>query len=193
MINSLFITNPKDLNSDILGGVQICSQEFLEVVKLVSNKFVIHNVNISQNLFLKAKRKLKIDSYDLYDIEPDKNEILSIINKHEINYIFINKAELIKFSKIIKLTSPYSVKVVLMSHGNETGDFLHELTHIHSKFSLFKKSWQKLRLGLNLFLESYYRHRYIDLVCAMSEEEVAIEKWLGSKEIFFFPRLIRVC
>src|SRR5690606_30477135 len=136
------------------------------------------------------KRKVKIDSYNLYDFDKYKEDLTNIIEKNQVEIVFINKAELIRVSKILKEINN-NLKVIILSHGNETGDYLHELTHpqkIHSQLALAIK---KIRLGLNLFTESYYRHRYIDLVCAMSFEEENIEKWLGAKHTFFFPRIIK--
>jgi glycosyltransferase involved in cell wall biosynthesis len=75
-----------------------------------------------------------------------------------------------------------------MSHGNETGDYLHEVVKFNT--NAIKILFKKLRLGLNLYSESYYR-QYVDLVCGMSNEEIAIEKWLGAKETFFIPRVIK--
>ena len=189
-MNSLFLTNKNDLYSTISGGVQLCSQEYLEIVRLISTQVKIFDVKVARDLKYRIIRGSGLDYYHLYNVKLYKLQLVEIINKHNIDVVFINKAELIRFSKIIKNVYGEKVKIVLMSHGNETGDFLHELTHPNSNICLLKLLKSKIRLGLNLHLESYFRHRYIDLVCAMSIEEEAIEKWLGAKNTYFFPRLI---
>ena len=187
---TLFITNPKDLSANIPGGVQLCSQEFLDVIRTISEEVIVYKVDVSKSICLRLKRKIKVDSYNLYDFEKHKKNLAEIINKNKIRVVFINKAELIKVSKIIKAIDN-NLKVVILSHGNETGDYLHELTHPQKKQGKINLVIKKIRLGLNLFTESYHRHRYVDLVCAMSKEEEAIEKWLGAKNTFFFPRVIK--
>lgn len=189
-MNSLFLTNKNDLYSAISGGVQLCSQEYLEIVRLISTQVKIFDVKVARDLKYRIIRGSGLDYYHLYNVKSYKLQLVEIINKHNIDVVFINKAELIRFSKIIKNVYGEKVKIVLMSHGNETGDFLHELTHPNSNIRLLKLLKSKIRLGLNLYIESYFRHRYIDLVCAMSIEEESIEKWLGAKNTFFFPRLI---
>lgn len=186
----LFITNPKDINADILGGVQICSLEFLNVIQRFAGQTTIFNIAVTKNLKYRLIRKLGIDSYDLYNFEHYKYELIAIIKNNNIDTVFINKAELIKVSKLIKKYFNDEVKVILMSHGNETGDYLHEISKPNRDIPTFKLFFKKLRLGINLYTESYYRHRFVDLVCAMSLEEVGIEKWLGAKQTFFFPRVI---
>ena len=77
-----------------------------------------------------------------------------------------------------------------MSHGNESGDLLAELTNKKPKFKGIYQFFGILKLGGVLFIESWYRKRYIDLVCTMTVEESAIEKWLGMNEPFIINRLI---
>ncbi len=190
-MKSLFITNPSDLHSVIPGGVQLCSQEFLETIQTIYPQVVIFNVSVSKNLFYRLKRKVGLDSYDLYDFKKYEDELVETLQKNNIDIVFINKAELVKVSKILKEIDR-SLKIILLSHGNETGDYLHELTHPQKKHNLFVSAFKKIRLGLNLFTESYYRHRYLDLVCTMSLEEESIEKWLGANNTFFFPRIIKL-
>ncbi len=189
-MNSLFLTNKNDLYAEISGGVQLCSQEFLEVIRLISNTVEIYEIKISKNLKHRLIRFAGFDYYHLYNTKYYQLKLIEILKVQKIDIVFINKAELVRFSKVIKNEFGTKIKVVVLSHGNESGDFLHDLTHPSSNISKFKLLKNKVRLGFNLYTESYFRHRYIDLVCAMSEEEVAIEKWLGAKQVFYFPRLI---
>ncbi|TAH01557.1 MAG: hypothetical protein EAZ15_07130 [Sphingobacteriales bacterium] len=128
-MNSLFITNKNDLKANILGGVQLCTQEFLEVIRLVCNSVQIFEVDVAKDLKYRFIRKIGLDYYHLYNVKQYKINLLQFIQNNEINTVFINKAELMRFSKIIKDAFGNKVKVVLMSHGNETGDFLHQLSH----------------------------------------------------------------
>ena len=190
-MNSLFICNPSDQFAVIPGGVQICTAEFLEVIKSFSNHTHIFHVSITKKWLYRFLRKFKLDSYHLYDFSYYEQELINVIHTNKIDTVFINKAELIKVARLIKTHFKSNIKIVLMSHGNETGDFLHELTLPGQKINSLNLLLNKFRLGTNLYEESFNRHRFIDMVCAMSYEEVAIEKWLGAKHTFFFPRVIK--
>lgn len=189
-MKALFITNPKDLTAAIPGGVQLCSAEFLQVIRLLSAEVVIFEVDVSRKPVYRFLRKAGLDSYRLYDFSTYKNELAAVIENHNIDVVFVNKAELIRVSALIKRCFKDRVKVVVLSHGNESGDYLHQIAKTNQPPSFFKLFFQKLRLGLNLYTESYYRRSFTDLVCCLSEEELAIEKWLGAKQAFFIPRII---
>ncbi|KQC02432.1 glycosyltransferase [Pedobacter sp. Hv1] len=189
MIKGLFLHNPLDLNSKIPGGVQICSQEFLKILKATADELHYFEVGYSKSLVFRLLYKLNLDNYISYAIDKYSSTLLATISEKQITHVFINKSELIRFSKIIKAKFQH-VKVIIMSHGNESGDFLGDLTGIKPRFNGFKKYTGILKLGLALFTESFYRKRYVDLVCTMSEEESAVEKWLGLNYPFYIPRLI---
>lgn len=190
-IIALLLYNPSDLNSEINGGVQICSQEFLEIIKNTVDELHYFKVDNSRAIMFRLMHKVNFDLYQSYAIKKYKETLISTIVKQKINHVFINKAELIKFSKLIKDANlPEPPKVIIMSHGNESGDLLGDLSGKTTKFNGILKYLGVLKLGIVLYLESWYRKRYVDLVCTMSDEESAIEKWLGMNMTFFIPRLI---
>lgn len=189
MIKGLFLHNPLDLNSKIPGGVQICSQEFLKILKATASELHYFEVGYNKSLIFRLLYKLNLDNYISYDVNKYTKTLIATISEKQITHVFINKSELIRFSRIIKDKFQH-VKVIIMSHGNESGDFLGDLTGIKPRFKGLKKYTGLLKLGLALFTESFYRKRYVDLVCTMSEEESAVEKWLGLNYPFYIPRLI---
>lgn len=188
-MNSLFITNKNDLYSIPKGGVQICSEEYLDIVKNISSSFEVFYIKVSRKWSNRLLRKLNIDSYKLYDVSFYLKSLIDLINEKKIEVVFLNKAELICFSKPIKEIFQNKVKVVVLSHGTETGDYLHEIVLNQINSSFIHKTIAKYRLGINLYKESYYRHNWIDLVCTLSNEDENIEKWLGSKNTLYIPRI----
>jgi hypothetical protein len=94
------------------------------------------------------------------------------------------------FAQVIK-EEFNQVKVILCSHGNESGDFLHHsfrfkqgqnwLQHVKNSF-LFAKMIEK---------EVDFRLRFLDLVLTVSEVEEGVEKWLGAKKVFMVPRVLK--
>lgn len=190
-MKALFLHNPTDLNSTIAGGVQICSKQFLDIIKEIADELYFFEVNYNKSLVFRILYRLNLDAYQSYSPKKYKVRLVQYLLAKEITHIFINKAELIKFSKIIKEAKLQIVpKIIIMSHGNESGDLLGDLTGLKPQSKNLFRHFGILKLGLTLYLESWYRKRYVDLVCTMSEEENAIEKWLGVNSPLFIPRLI---
>ena len=99
--------------------------------------------------------------YDHYNINSYEIEISKIISKENISVVFLNLTNTIKFSKFFRLRFP-SIKIVLCSHGNESGDFLHEIA-LHQQLKGINKLLGYYNLGKMLCIESVYR-QYIDLL-----------------------------
>lgn len=176
-MKALFLTNPKDVYAEIEGGVQLCSKDFLELLIECGFQITEFHVHVSKNLQHRLLRKLRVDAYKLYDEKDRLDELLNVIRKENVKVVYINKSELLRYAKPIKKKFKEEVRVVVFSHGNETGDYLHYLTRIESNpLSKFRNIF---RLGFNLYLESFYRIHYLDNVFVLSEQEQKIEQWLG--------------
>jgi hypothetical protein len=187
----LFLYNEVDLNAEIAGGVQICSKEFLSIIENTVDELHFFKVRHSKSILFRILYKLNLDNYLSYQPHHYKQQLKAVLENNKISHVFINKSELLRFSKLIKefqlRTMP---KIIIMSHGNESGDLLGNLTNPNSIFNRFSAFFGKIKLGLNLYTESLFRKNYVDLVCTMSEEESAIEKWLGINNPFYTSRLI---
>ena len=188
-MKAIIITNKNDFESTILGGVQICSTEFFDIIK-VGFKPHFFYIEVSKKIYFRFLRKIGIDAYHLYDVKFYEKALKEVLLDKEIKCVFINKAEAIKFSSFIKRIRP-DVKIAILSHGNESGDFLGDISRGFYSFSKFELLVKKIRLGLNIYTESYYRIRYVDAVLAMSETEKHIEYWLGAKEVLMIPRFFQ--
>lgn len=190
-MTGLFLYNPADLYAKIPGGVQICSKEFLAVVENTVDELHQFEVQFSKGFLFRFLYKLNLDNYLSYQPSKWSKSLEEIIVTKNITHIFINKSELLRFSKLIKkMELPQHPKVIIMSHGNESGDLLGSLSSFNPTFNWFYRSFGIIKLGFNLFTESLFRKRYVDMVCTMSKEESAIEKWLGINNPFFISRLI---
>ena len=189
-MNSLFIFNPLDMNSSPSGGVQLCSQEFLKLIETASEHIEYFEVNICRQILWRLRRKLRLGSYLFYNPEEFRARITQTIKLSPPTHIFINKSELIRFTPLIReLLS--NAQIILMSHGNQSGDDLYELAGEegarNEKISKLSATWQ---IGQDLVTESWYRHRYIDCVCVMSDEEAVLERWLGAKKTIVLYRTV---
>ena len=188
-MRSLFIHAPNDLHAEVAGGVQICSKEFLDVVRAASDSTVTFEVKWSRKPHLRLRRKLHLGSYLGYDVASYSEDLGRALSENEITHVFLNKAELLRFARLVRQLSR-NVVIVVMSHGNQTGDDLYEVAGPEGRGGGVRALGLTWKLGIDLKTESYFRHRFVDAVCVMSEEEAVLERWLGAKKVFFIPRIV---
>ena len=95
--------------------------------------------------------------YSVFDIRKEAPLLLDYISKGNIGIVFINMASAVRFAKPIKQKFGDKVRVILLSHGNNSGDFLHLITKPISEPSLVRKWLNKIRLGSLISTEAEYR------------------------------------
>jgi hypothetical protein len=186
----IFITNKVFVDSTKPeGGVSYCTKDF---ISLLQTKFdvVIFPLTYNRSLLYRIKAKLGIDVFEDYNAADYKDELDQYIISNGIKKVFINLSSTSAVAKVIKEKFGDSVKTILCSHGIEAGDFLHHTVrfkHLLSKLHILTSSY---RLGKILKSELALRLDCFDLILTVSEIEVAIEKWLGAKKVFFVPRIL---
>lgn len=189
MKKAVFLTNKSSLYSAVTGGVQLCSQEFLDILNAVDSIELKHYyVSFTKNLVQRILIKIGFENYSMYDVEKDKKSFIEFLRVNKIEIVFINMASLVRYAKPIKEAFGNEVRIILMSHGNHSGDFLHLISKPITKVSFLKKVLNKIRLGLLISTESEFRVKYVDAVVALSETETQIENWFGAKQTLFLPR-----
>ena len=71
----------------------------------------------------------RIENYSMCLILKRKRQPLLIhIEQHDIEIVFINMATPVRFARPIRQKFGDRVKIILLSHGNHSGDFLHLIT-----------------------------------------------------------------
>ncbi len=189
MKKAVFLSNKSSLYSDVTGGVQLCSQEFLEILNAINSIDIKpYYVNFTKNIFQRILIKVGFENYSMYNVKRDQKNLIEFIRNNKIEIVFINMASLVRYSKPIKEAFGNEVRIILMSHGNHSGDFLHLISKPITKVSFLKKALSKIRLGLLISSESEFRVKYVDAVVALSETETQIENWFGAKQTLFLPR-----
>ena len=186
---AIFLTNKSSLYSKITGGVQLCTQEFVEILEGVEKIELQHYyVSFTRNLWQRIQIKIGFENYSMYDVERDKKSFIEFLRVNKIEIVFINMASLVRYAKPIIEAFGNEIRIILMSHGNHSGDFLHLISKPITKVSFLKKALNKIRLGLLISTESEFRVKYVDAVVALSETEAQIENWFGAKQTLFLPR-----
>lgn len=185
----LFITNKLFIDETMPeGGVRYCTKDYID---LLQTKFemVLFPISFNRSLLFRIKSKLGVDVLEDHNPKDFKDALFAIIEEKKIKKIFLNLSTASFISQIIKEKFGDSVKVILCSHGIEGGDFLHNSVRFKALAPKIHQSTSPYRLGKILQKELIFRINYIDLVLTVSEIEVAIEKWIGAKKVFFVPRI----
>jgi glycosyltransferase involved in cell wall biosynthesis len=138
----------------------------------------------------RVKRKLKPEPYQ-YNFNPDK-AIADIKNAltESVQYIFLNQNVLRPLAKVIKQNLGQGIKIVVLSHGLASVDYLHEIRAVRNLSKTDVSNTEVNYLGRQLVEETSHSP-YIDHVFCLAPFEVEIEKWLGAKEATHIPRTIK--
>lgn len=189
-MRSLFIHDPSDLDAAIPGGVQLCSREFLEIVRAASKETALLPVTVTRAAGWRLRRRFGLGSYLLYRPEEIRGRLASAIQSLRPTHIFLNRTELARLATLAAELAP-EARIVVMSHGNQSGDDLYEVAgpvgRRNRGLSRLAASW---RLGCDLVTESRFRHGPVHAVCVMSDEEAVLERWLGARQTIVLPRII---
>ncbi len=185
---ALFIHYDNSLD-DVPGGVQLCSKEYLQTLAEAGFSLKFLKVENDRRMSNRVKRKIKPEPYN-YNFSQDK-AIADIKNSltDSVKYIFLNQYVLRPLAKAIKENLGYGIRIVLLSHGLASVDYLHEI-RATSYLSQNKVSNTEVNyLGRQLLQETSHS-AYIDNVFCLAPFEVEIEKWLGAKRATHIPRTI---
>lgn len=189
-MNALFLHDPADLDAPVPGGVQLCTREFLDVVQAAADRTVLFPVHRSRRLPDRLRRRFSLRPYSLYHPAGDAAALTTVLRENAITHIFINRTELMRYGAQLKALNP-TATIVLMSHGNQSGDDLYEIAGRHGRrnqgAAALRATWH---LGRDLVAESRERHRAVDIVAVMSDEEAVLERWLGAARVVVLPRRI---
>jgi hypothetical protein len=189
MTKAIFLTHKEYIHSEITGGVQLCSQEFHNIIQSAGDiSLEDYYIPYTRRIFQRAMIKWTMENYDVFDVKKESPALLSFIDRQEIRIVFINMATPVRFAKPIREKFGDRVKIILLSHGNHSGDFLHLITKPIGKPSVFRSWMNKVRLGRLVATEAEYRVKWLDGVVTLSETEKQIENWFGAKKASFLPR-----
>lgn len=182
----LFLTDKVFVDAAIAGGVQLCTHEFINYLEASGHIVKIIKVSPNITFMRKVRKKLQIETYELYDIDQWLDEIVETITGNQIKLVFFNQVNLAHWSPSIKAKVAADVKFVGLSHGNESGDYLHDITQ--GSRTSFLKTW---RLGKYLVKEKAIFSTYLDGVITISDNETYIDQWLGAQNAFYLPRILK--
>jgi len=171
------------------GGVQICSREYFNT--LTHSGFSLKTLKIENDRTItnRVKRKLGPEPYcHQFNAEKAIEDLRNSIDD-SVEYIFLNQYVLRPLAKIIKENINQKVKIVLLSHGLASVDYLHEIRASRNLTGNNVSGKSASYLGKQLIEETNHS-LYIDHVFCLTPIECEIEKWLGAKKTTHIPRII---
>jgi glycosyltransferase involved in cell wall biosynthesis len=181
----LLITDKAHVDYELAGGVQLCTNEFITYFEKAGYIIEIFRVQPALTKIKKLKIRMGLEAYSLYEIDHYVNSIVAKIRDSGINIILFNQVNLGHWAANLKNVLPHHVRYICLSHGNESGDYLHDLTQ--ERKPSFTDTW---RLGKLLIREKQI-FQDLDGVITISEQETAIDSWIGAKRLLFLPRILK--
>lgn len=183
----VFVSDVKHLKSEIPGGVQICTREYIELLRACNLDVTMFPVEHSKNISTRIKIKLGIGLYQRYDFEKLSRRLIDLIEKENAKYVALNQVAFLGFGPIIKKRLGDRVKVIVLSHGNESGDIVHSIVRAEKQKNVLQLK-DISYLGFVLYQESFNYTNNIDIVLSISNTDMEINNWLGAKTSIFVPR-----
>ncbi|MFN8010157.1 MAG: glycosyltransferase [Holophagaceae bacterium] len=190
MRSFLFITDEAYLREDRQGGVQVCTHEYLELLKATGAPVAILTARPDRRITRKVLRRFQGDYFDRYRFSDLLPEFDRVARECSATHVFLNQVSLLGLLPVLREAYPGRFKYVLLSHGNESGDFLHQVARSEDP-NPFKRLIDRLRLGSMLCHESHAFSRNADLVLSLSETDYQINRWLGAQDGMVVPRTFR--
>jgi hypothetical protein len=118
------------------------------------------------------------------------DRIVSAAERTRSEFVFLNQVDLAPIACALKEKLRKRVRIVLLSHGLESVDYLHKMRSKNG-IAAFANANRFERDTLARQLISEYMHRqHIDHVFCLAPFEVEIERWLGARNVSWLPRTI---
>jgi glycosyltransferase involved in cell wall biosynthesis len=191
MEKALFVSNQVFFDqSKPEGGVRLCTNDF---IRLIECRFEVIRFPLQYNrsFWYRVRAKAGLDIFEDYHGSDYAPALFEQLERFKISKVFINLANASRVAEVIKKRYGAAVKTIICSHGNESGDFLHQTVRFREFMPWLQRQTAAWRLGKVLQAELTFRLHAIDLVLAVSGIEESIENWLGAKKVFYVPRVFQ--
>ena len=187
MVPALFLHSPGHLDAGG-GGVQACSREYFAALERAGFGLIPVEIPPDRRIVTRLRRRFSGDPYSTW-IDTDDAVRRALAAAREPGWVFINQHYLGTIAPALKKSLPERTRFVMLSHGLESTDFLHELREIGGGPPPGVTKRQATMLGWRLIQEAR-QARAFDHVFCLSEFEREIEHWLGSESVSMIPRSI---
>lgn len=185
----LFISQSNFLKSGG-GGVQICTREFIDVIKVADVDLTI--------LPFESDRRLSTSLLRLVDsspfVRPFAPDLLprieAAVRQTPFEFVFLNQEVLASLGPFLRATLGPGCKIVVLSHGLEHTDLLHFI-RLRRRLPISGRTRPTASILLGrIFLAEQHFRQFVDGVCAISPFDADVERWLGTRHVVWLPRVV---
>jgi hypothetical protein len=172
------------------GGVQICTLEYLAVLRHAGFDISILDFEIDRRLVNRIDKKLRRRPY--HNILPSglEQKVFAAISAAGAKVVFLNLVDLAPLAKPIRKHFGDKVKIILLSHGLGCADILHEIRVDCMDAEKITASARQLRWLAGHLIDECEQRKYIDHVFCLSEFDVGLERWVGAQSVSWLPRIV---
>lgn len=184
-VPAVFVAHANSISS-APGGLQICTGEYLETVRAAGFAPQVTLFEHDKRFLPRLRQRISRRCYTPQWQPALLSDVLRAAREAEARFIFLNLVNLAPLAPMLRAQVGQSSKIVLLSHGLESVDFVHSA----SKDTWFGLSLAaKYRLGSQVLQERNQRLE-IDHVFCLAPFEAEIERWLGAKAVTWLPRTL---
>lgn len=182
---AIVVTQPGFIDALIPGGVQVCTNEYLDLLRAAGYEVLVHPIAQKRDLVTRAAIRLGVDVYGGYAVDAHAGAIAETARLQPGAVVALNQIDIAPLGAALKRVAP-QLPVVALSHGNSSGDYLHEAASRGD--GLLGRLRNRWKLGGLLERERAFFQHDIDLVLCLSDTEAAINQWLGARHVLVIPR-----
>jgi glycosyltransferase involved in cell wall biosynthesis len=174
------------------GGVQLCTQEYLRTLRAAGFKLRLVPYDADRRPWARLRRFLRPRPYQGILPTGLVERVAGQIGA-DCRYVFLNQVDLGPLAGRLSLLLPPGCRIVLLSHGLESVDYLHVLRSRGQKAPFEGLTGLDLKtLARKLVAETQHRLHIAHVFC-LSSNEAEIERWLGAPRVDWLPRTIPAC
>jgi len=166
------------------GGVQLYTREILATIEVAGFAPTIVEYQPDRHPVTRLKRRLRPKPYANL-LPPDlASRVASRQRETQSLIIFLNGGDLAPLAGKLRPHLPDDTRIVLLSYGLDSVDFLHT---VRARDEMTSAAARKL--GEQQFAENRQREN-IDHVFCLAPFEAEIERWLGARKVDWLPRTL---
>jgi glycosyltransferase involved in cell wall biosynthesis len=172
-----------------VGGVQICTREYMDTLREAGYNLRVLGYDPDRRFLTRVRKTIWPRPY-ANNLPPELAERILAEARAGVETIFLNLVDLTPLAARLKRGLGAKAKIVLLSHGLESVDYLHFL-RARGFQEPFHRLGQNDLLTLSRKLVAECEHRrHIDHVFCLAPFEAEMERWLGARRVDWLPRTI---
>jgi glycosyltransferase involved in cell wall biosynthesis len=182
-MQAVFVTSRNSMGAET-GGVQLYTREIVATLRLAGFTLQIVEYQPDRRLVTRLKRRLRPKPYANL-LPPDLAGRVAMAQREAgAGFIFLNGGDLAPLAAGLRPLLPNDTRIVLLSYGLDSVDFLHTARARGEMTAMAAK-----KLGTQQFAECRQRES-IDHVFCLAPFEAEIERWLGARKVEWLPRTL---